>query len=176
MNRTNELLVIELWEPLNKDVVGASELEFVQDSIVTRFGLRVSPASIARALANHGARLRHPDILATDVRWRERNLLFTPEDLTFGTLQAALAFVEKLERVREEFSDNPSAREHLRQSVLQLKTELELLAGNEKFDNRDLAGEVAQWLTIWLQTPEIFPQWLSLRQATPEYRERFNRG
>jgi len=173
MNRTNELLVIELWQPLNKDVVGASELEFVQESVVTRFGLGVSPASIARALADHGARLRHPDILATDVRWRERNFLLTPEDLTFGTLQAALALIEKIERLREEFENNPAALEHLRQSVLQVKNELELLAASEKYSNRELAGEIAQWLTVWLQTPQIFQEWLSLRRATPDFRERF---
>ena len=173
MNRTNELLVIELWQPLNKEVVGASELEFIQESVVTRFGMGVSPASIARAVADHGARLRHPDILATDVRWRERNFLLTPEDLAFGTLAAANALIEKIERLRENFEDNPSAFEHLRQSVLQIKTELELLAGAEKCGNRDLAGEVAQWLTVWLQTPQIFQEWLSLRRATRDFRERF---
>jgi len=133
----------------------------------------VSPASIARALADHGARLRHPDILTTDVRWRERNLLLAPEDLTFGTLQAALALIEKIQRLREEFEDNPAALEHLRQSVLQIKNELELLAASEKCGNRELASEVAQWLTVWLQTPQIFQEWLSLRHATPDFQERF---
>src|SRR5256885_13196291 len=106
MNRTNELLVIELWKPLNKDLVGASELEFIQESIVKRFGTGASPASIARALADHGAGLRHPDILATDMRWREHNLLLTPEDLTFGTLSAATALIEKIELLREQFEDD----------------------------------------------------------------------
>jgi hypothetical protein len=174
MNRTNELLVIELWKPLNKEVVGASELEFIQESSEKSFGTGVSPASIARALADHGALLRHPDILATDMRWRERNLLLTAEDLTFGTLAAATALIEKLELLREQFEEDDTARlGHLRQSVQQLKNELELLAAGEKCDNRKLAREVAQWLTVWLQTPQIFREWLSLRRATTDFRDCF---
>ena len=173
MNRTNELLVIELWKPLKKEVVGASELEFIQESSEKRFGTGVSPATIARALADHGALLRHPDILATDMRWREHNLLLTAEDLTFGTLAAATALIEKLELLREQFEGDTARLEHLRQSVLQVKNELELLAASEKCGNRKLAGEVAQWLTVWLQTPQIFREWLSLRCATAEFRQDF---
>jgi len=173
MNRTNELLVIELWKPLNKEVVGASELEFIQESSEKSFGTGVSPASIARALADHGALLRHPDILATDMRWREHNLLLTAEDLTFGTLAAATALIEKLELLREQFEDNPAGLDHLRQSVLKIKTELELLGASKKTPNKDLAREVAQWLTVWLQTPQIFREWLSLRCATADFRDCF---
>ena len=51
---------------MDKEVVGASELEFIRETILERFGTSVSPASIARALADHGARLGHPEILQTD--------------------------------------------------------------------------------------------------------------
>src|SRR5215213_6054831 len=89
--RTKELLIIDVWKPMDKEVVGASELEFIRETILERFGTSVSPAAIARALADHGVRLGHPEILQADVRWRERSLLFTQEDLTLGTLQAATA-------------------------------------------------------------------------------------
>ena len=101
MNRTNELLVIELWKPLNKDLVGASELEFIQESIVKRFGTGASPASIARALADHGAGLRHPDILATDMRWREHNLLLKAGD--FVLLPASLERVTLIAQTQLEY-------------------------------------------------------------------------
>ena len=64
--------------------------------------------------------------------------------------------------------------ERLRYEVRQFKTELDLLAANEKAANRDLAQEVAQWLTIWLQTPQIFSEWLSLRRATTDFQARFS--
>jgi hypothetical protein len=169
---TKDEFIIQLWERSGKDVVGAADLELIGQAVTERFGTPMSPASIARTLADEGVRLGHPEILNADLSWRERVALFTPEDLTFGTLDAANALIEKIERLHE----NPSAREHLRQSVLEIKTELELLVGTQKLENQDLAAEVAQWLTVWIQTPQIFTEWLSLRRATPDFQERFNRG
>jgi hypothetical protein len=167
---TKDEFIIHVWERTGKDVVGAAELELINRAVIEQFGTPVSPALIARTLADEGVRLGHPEILGADLSWRARVSLFTPEDLTFGTLDAANALIEKIERLHED----PSVRERLRQSVLQIKTELELLAANPNTINKDLAGEVAQWLTIWIQNPEIFTEWLNLRRATPEFRRRFS--
>jgi hypothetical protein len=152
-----------------QEVVGAPELESIQETIAERFGTSVGPASIARALADHGVRLGHPEILQADLLWRERNQLFTPEDLTFGTIDAANALIEKIESLGQQ-----SENEHLRHEVRQFKTELDLLAANDKAPNRELAQEIAQWLTIWLQTPQIFSEWLSLRRSTADFQARFS--
>ena len=168
MKRTQELLIIDVWKPMDKEVVGAPELESIQETIAARFGTSVSPASIARALADHGVPLGHPEILQTDVHWRERNQLFTPEDLTFGTIDAANALIEKIESVGRQ-----SENERLRHEVRQFKSELDLLGANENAPNRELAQEIAQWLTIWLQTPQIFSEWLSLRRSTADFQARF---
>lgn len=169
-------VIIEIWERMEKDVVGAPELDLIQQAIAVRFGKIVSLASIARTLADHGVRLGHPEILAADVSWRKRNLLFTQDDLTFGTLEAATSLIQKIERLRREFKDHHSQLESLRQTVRQIKSELELLATVEKSEKkRQLAQEVAQWLVVWLQTPRIFEDWLALRRGTPEFRERFEK-
>ena len=166
MNRTRELLIIDAWKPLDKEVVGAPELDFIRETIVNRFGTDVSPASIARALADHGARLGHPEILQADVRWRESNLFFTPEDLTFGTLEGATALMDKIESLRRQLEDEKSKLEQLYRQVRQFKSELQSIPTS-------LGQELAQWLTIWLQNPQIFAEWLELRRATAEFRERF---
>ena len=173
--RTRELLIIDVWKPLDKEIVGAAELELIRETIIQRFGMSVSPAAIARALADHGVRLGHPEILEADTRWREHSSLFTPEDLTFGTLDAANALMEKAERLRQRFEQEELMLEHLRHEVRRIKSELDLLASNEKAANKYLAAELAQWLTIWLQNPQIFPEWLALRQNTDEFHLRFKR-
>ena len=33
--------------------------------------------------------------------------------------------------------------------------------------------EIAQWLTIWLQTPEAFEGWITLRQRSKDFQEKF---
>jgi hypothetical protein len=166
VNRTKELLIIDAWKPLDSEVVGAAELDSIRETIVNRFGMDVSPASVARALADHGARLGHPEILHADVRWRESNLFFTPEDLTFGTLESATALMDKIESLRQQFESEKSKLEQLYQQVRQLKSELEVIPAS-------LGQELAQWLAIWLQNPQIFGEWLELRRATVEFRAQF---
>ena len=156
--------IIEVWEAMGKEVVGASELGLIEQAVVERFGSAGGPASIARVLADHGARLGHPEILQADARWREKQLLFTADDLEFGNLEAARKLINRIEQLE----GDPAKRESLRRSVRLLKTELDSLSSSKQ-----LAAEVSQWLTVWLQNPQIFTEWLALRQNTAEFRERF---
>jgi hypothetical protein len=125
-----------------------------------------SPASIARKQADRGVPLVHPDMLDADVHWRSSRL-FTAEELNFDNISAAIAWMETL-AVR-------SDHELLRPSVLSLKRELELIVASERTTEHDrqFATEIAQWLTVWLQNPAIFPAWFALRQNATEFRERF---
>ncbi len=168
-----EQVILEAWDGTGQETAGAVELELIQKALFEKFGAqgRESPASIARTLADHGVRLKHPDVFEADVRWREREMFapFSFEELNFTTIEAALAWVERLTALPPEAE--------LRRFVVQIKTELELLAGSKKISlrEREVAGEVAHWLTVWLQNPPIFADWLSLRRQSAEYRERFDR-
>ena len=119
-----------------------------------------SPAAIARTEADRGAQLVHPDVLNTDVRWRSARL-FTAEELKFDTVAAAVSWMEELP------GKNPP-----REPVLSLKRDLELVVASSRTCEKDrqLAAEVAQWLTIWLQNPQIFADWFALRRETVEFR------
>ena len=161
---TKEQFIVEVWEGIGAEVVGANELGLIEQAVVDRFGSAASPASIARVLADHGAPLRHPEILQADARWREKQLLFTADDLEFGNLEAAKKLINRIEQLE----GDPAMRESLRQSVRSLKTELDSLSSSKQ-----LAAEVSQWLAVWLQNPQIFTEWLALRQNTAEFRERF---
>ncbi len=165
--------ILDWWTENGNESLGAAELDQIQQALVKRFGApgHESPASIARTLADSGVRLKHPEILEADARWRERERvsLFTSDDLNFTSIDAAIAFVEKLAGV-------PQGPE-LRGLVLQLKVELESVAKSMRIPlpDRLIAVEVAHWLTVWLQNPEIFPDWLLLRRDSAEFRERFHR-
>ena len=165
--------IIDWWTENGNESAGAAELELIQQALVERFGAqgRQSPALIARTLADNGVRLKHPEVLEADVRWREREQvsLFTSEELNFTSIDAAVAWVEKLAGL-------PQGSE-VRTFVLQLKTELELVAKSMlvPLPDRLIAIEVAHWLTVWLQNPAIFADWLALRRESAEFRERFHR-
>ena len=172
---TKEQFIIEFWDGIEKEVVSASELTIIEKAVVERFGTALSPASIARILADHGAQLGHPEILQADIRWREEHFLFTPEQLEFANLEAANALLNRIEELRLQLENNATMLDRLRQTVRQLKTDIDFLAGSSRAGQkrRELAREVAQWLIVWLQNPQIFAEWLALRQNTVEFRERF---
>ena len=163
--------IIDWWSEHGNESAGAAELAEIQQVLLERFGAqgRESPASIARTLADNGVRLKHPDVLEADVRWREREefSLFAAEELSFPSIDAAIEWAERLSA-----SQNHS---ELRKFVLQLKTELELIAKSMRIQlpDRLIAAEVAHWLTVWLQNPPIFADWLVLRRESREFRERF---
>ena len=56
--RTKHDLIIEVWEYLDCESVGARELEQIQQALGERFGAGAlqSPASIARTVADEGDR------------------------------------------------------------------------------------------------------------------------
>ena len=168
--------ILEVWKRLGTHIVGAAELTQIQEAIAESSGGRrrveISPAAIARILADHGAQLKHPEILEADASWRERQEAFSLADPFLNDsslLRPAVAFIEKLKG--GEFEDEESFREDMRQCLLKVKSEFELIAANEN----DLAGEwsreVSQWLTVMLENPQIARDWVALRTATPEYQD-----
>jgi hypothetical protein len=165
--------IVDWWTENGDETAGAAELDLIQQALLERFGAqaRESPAAIARTLADNGVRLKHPEILEADVRWREREQvsLFTSEDLHFTSIDAAIAWVEKLKLIDD--------HSKIRTYILQLKVELESVAKSMRVPLADrlIALEVAHWLTVWLQNPPIFAAWLVLRRESAEFRERFHR-
>jgi hypothetical protein len=169
-----EQFILDWWTENGDESAGAAELDRIQQALVGRFGAqgRESPAAIARALADNGVRLRHPEVLDADVRWREQEqgMLINSEELDFASIDAAVAWGEKLKLI-----DDPAK---VRPVILQLKTELEWVAKSQRVPLADrlIALEVAHWLTVWLQNPAIFADWLTLRRESEEFRERFHRS
>lgn len=125
-----------------------------------------SPAAIARTLADQGGQLAHPNVLNEDVHWRSAHL-FTAEELNFDTPAAAVAWMEKLSRLPD--------HDQLRQAVLNIRRELELIVASERTSQKDrrLAQEIGQWLSVWLQNPRIFDDWFELRRNTAEFIQLF---
>jgi hypothetical protein len=63
----------------------------------------------------------------------------------------------------------------LREFVTSARKDSLLRARSKIIDaaQREEAREVSQWLTIWLQAPELFSDWLDLRRRAPEFRRKF---
>ena len=179
--RTKRDLIIEVWEMLDCESVGARELEAVVEVVRERFGEGAveSPASLARLLADEGAELRHAEVLEMDARWRTADP-YEPmfrNVLKFSTFEEAAASIKRLDNLRRQF-ERKGDREGLRRvrdTVLKGKQRAQMIARNQSVNERKRAekGEMAEWFTVWLNQPEIFADWLALRQLSPDFRARF---
>jgi hypothetical protein len=176
-SRTRDELIIEVWEALDCESVGARELEQIQQALRQKFGEGAleSPASIARTVADEGAVLRHPEVFECDLRWRGKQLAQTSlgGDLNFAGLLSAVESFAKLEEKRLEFDargDKTGAKQ-LREFVIGARKDAQLRARSNIVDKdeRKQATEISQWLTIWLQAPELFRDWLDLRRRSLEF-------
>ena len=165
--------ILQYWEALDAKSVGARELKTISAKFSEEFGGRaMSPAAIARTLADKGVPLCHWEVLEFDTGWRERQLLgITPRQLE--TIDDAIAMVDDIKTLARTLEGVGLRR--LREQVLKIQQELELLARSPMVGEkiREIAPEVARWLTIWLQTPAVFDEWLSLRRNTPEFLNKF---
>lgn len=180
--RTRQELIIEVWEALDCDSVGARELLAIQDALRETLGdgAVVSPASIARVVVDEGAVLRHPEVLNCDSKWRARILAapVAPQQFDFSSLQAAAASLRKIDDLRKEAEaeNHQQSLQHLRAVMMQAGQEARLLARSKivAATDRAVAKEIAEWIRIWLQQPDLFEDWLSLRQLSPEYQQKFD--
>jgi hypothetical protein len=182
--RTKRDLMIEVWEYLDCESVGAKELEAVAEVVRERFGEGAieSPASVARLLADEGAELRHAEVLELDARWRTADP-YEPmfrNVLKFSTFDEAAGSIKRLDNLRRQFQ-RKGDREGLRrvqETVLKGKRRAEMIARNQSVNERKRAekAEMAEWFTVWLNQPEIFGDWLNLRRSSKEFRTRFGDG
>jgi hypothetical protein len=180
-SRTKHDLMIEVWEHLDCESVGATELEEIERAVRERFGEGAveSPVRVARLLADEGAELRHAEVLELDTRRRAvdpyeamfKNLL------KFADFAQAAASVRRLENLRRQFmrrKDQTGLR-LVRETALKGKQRAQMIARNNAVDERKRAekAEIAEWFAVWLQQPEIFDDWLELRQRSADFRKRF---
>jgi hypothetical protein len=179
--RNKRDLIIEVWEYLDCESVGASELEQIQQALTEKFGAGAltSPASIARTVADEGAVLRHPEVFQCDVKWRQENLKKWEfrEGLDFSDFSSAFESVVKLEekRLQLQVDNQATGLKELRDIVAAARRDSLLQARSKILDGsaREQRKEISEWLTVWLQSPELFSDWLDLRRRSPEYKKKF---
>lgn len=180
-SRTKNDLIIEVWEALDCENVGAKEIVAIEEAVRERFGANAidQPMRIARLLADEGAELRHSEILALDV---ERRLESPYEPmfrniLKFSDFKQALNSIRNLENLRKKFQaeNDKEGLRLVRDTAQKGKQRAQMISKNEKVEpqNRAEKAEIAEWFTLWLQSPEIFENWVTLRQNSKDFKENF---
>ncbi|MFN2498674.1 MAG: hypothetical protein ABR557_06260 [Pyrinomonadaceae bacterium] len=180
-SRTKRDLIIEVWEALDCESVGARELEQIQLVLGEELGLGAveSPGSIARVVADEGAALRHPEVFECDLKWRQEKLSLTPNSLDFSSLETTLESFGTVEIRRRELvaQKDGDGLQRLREVIDRARQDSLLIARSKIIgkEQRAEAKETSEWLRVWLVAPELFRDWQDLRMRSKEFRERFGR-
>jgi hypothetical protein len=179
--RTKRDLMIEVWEKLDCESVGAEELEAALEAVRARFGEGAveSPAAVARLLADEGAELRHAEVLEMDARHRSADP-YEPmfrNVLKFSSFDDAANSIKRLDNLRRQFKrkNDTEGLRLVREKALKGRQRAEMISRNRKVDERKRAekAEMAEWFAVWLRQPDIFDDWLDLRRRSRDFRERF---
>jgi hypothetical protein len=185
--QTAREVIVKLWLELGRPPVDAQFLEAVKSQLAKSVeDPAMSPASVARLLANEGAELRHPEVIDSDVRWRgslvnsRMDKFAAVEPLSSGArlnIQDAGVLISKMEKLRQEFErdDDDTRLDELRTLAADARQRAEAMGKNRKLNEtvRCEQSEIAEWLKVWLQTPMLFENWLELRRRSSEFRRRY---
>lgn len=179
-SRTKNDLIIEVWEKLDCESVGRAEIESIETVVADVYGDKAvdPPMIVARLLADEGTELRHAEIMQLHVDSASKR----PYDaalrniLDLKDLRSTLTSIQSLENLRCKYTADGDKH------GLRYVRETAIRAKNESLDAAKRAGdaitaqvniEIADWLTIWLQTPEMFDTWVSMRQRSQDFVGKF---
>jgi len=180
-SRTKQDLIIEVWEKLDCESVGAVEIEAIEAAVEGQFGKAAveSPMVVARLLADEGAELRHSEIMELYIRRAEdrpydaalRNIL------RLDSLASALRSIRDLENLRRNYSagQDKAGLRHVRQLGIDARRDLLLRIADSRTTDTDrmIAVEIAEWLSHWMQTPQLFADWVEIRQRSKDFAQKF---
>jgi len=173
-SRSKNELVIEVWEKLDCENVGRTEIESIVEAVKAHFGESAvdTPMTIARKLADEGAELRHSELMElhlehfTDLKYEVvfRNIL------NISDLGSAKKTIRDLENLRKKFlsDEDKKGLELVKKAGRKAR---EILSA----DNSLTAREINEWFRLWLQSPELFENWIKLRVASVEYKGLFDK-
>ena len=175
--------IVSAWRALERTGAGEDELISIQQKLVDE---TISPATIARELAQEGVELRHPEVINCDARWREAQLerqtskfasvrpLPDTGPLNLKEAEAAIAQLEQLRRAFAVARDKIALDEIKALAIDSRKTALHCANDSSlSKEARQAQEEMAEWLRVWLETPKLFEQWLELRKASSTFSAKF---
>jgi hypothetical protein len=172
-SKTKNDLIIEVWEKLDCESIGEREIAAIEEVVRDIYGKSAvdSPMVIARLLADEGAELRHSEIMGLHVKHFPSTVYdaMFRNILQFESFTQTISNVRQLENLRRKFTtdNDKEGLRILREKVV--KSKESLLEIRTRINH-----ELANWLLIWLQTPEMFETWTTLRMKSEDFQTHFS--
>jgi hypothetical protein len=176
--RTKKEMVLEIYDREAMGEVSPREIAIINQGLIDEFGEggAMTPAEIARILVDEDLPVRFDQVFRMKSHTEKYEFIY--EGLAINkSLREAEKSLRRIDELYHKFlrlGDRTGVR-FARQTALRAKGNALALSRSPDLDRKRQAeqAEFYHWLTIWLETPEVFPQWLELRKATAEFKEAF---
>lgn len=179
--RTKNDLIIEVWEKLDCESIGEAELVAIETVVREQYGESAVdlPMIVARMLADEGAELRHKELMELHVK-RRVDSPYAPmfrNIFNLSSFAKIISSFSRIENLRKKFvtENDKQGLRLIKNFAIELKETLKSESADSRNHEfvRSKKKEIAEWLTIWLQSPEIFEHWVKLRQESSGFKQMF---
>jgi hypothetical protein len=173
--KTKKNLILETARALNVQVWTTAEVDQLRRKLIADHGEagKTGNEYISEVLKAAGMRVQLTEREEAEDRFEEE----FEDILHFKTLQDAEVSLTRLDELMRRFQEHgeKAAVERVLEIARLGKRRAEMIARNRKVEakKRDEKKEISEWFRIWLETPEAFFDWMEVRKASPEFRDKF---
>ena len=171
-------LILALWHERGLDCAGEREIRALQAEVRQRLGTEhpTSLSYIASVLREAGTAVDYQDRFVGP-RLEEPYASRINGALQFRDLASAEQSLHRLDALYREYraASDRVGTTLVRALVLRGKQRAESIGANSRVhpEKRREKREIARWFHVWLETPDLFFDWLELRQQSEEFQRLF---
>jgi hypothetical protein len=178
---TKKQIILDYFRARNLQRINQEELRAVRDELRRRLGPqdKTSLAYIAYVLREAGLQVEYEDRYSDPVM-EEPYASRLAGVLEFHDLVSAERSLLKLDAI---YRDYRSARDRVGTNLVRAlatkgKLRAQSLAVNPRVQpqKRLEKQEISRWFQVWLETPDLLPDWLALRRSSEEFHALFGGG
>jgi len=168
-------LVLDIYDNEAMGEVSAREIAIINQALIEEYGEggAMTPAEIARILHGEDLPVRFDQVfrMMTTTEKYENAFAHFLESRDLAEAENSIREIDALYRKFKKAGDSVGMRlafeaaRTARQSATELSQLSQLSAAQ-----RQEQAEIAQWFTVWLQTPDLFTEWVDLRKASAEFK------
>jgi hypothetical protein len=172
---TKKEIILEIARELSVPRFTPAEVEQIRRQLVARLGAsgKTSADYIAGVLETAGMRIVWSTKADTQGQYEEE----FQDLLHFANLEDAEMCIMRLDELYRKFKEEeePAAVERVLEVARMGRRRAEMISRNHKVEPEKRAEkeEIMQWFKVWLETPDLFFDWVEARKASPEFQRRF---
>jgi hypothetical protein len=173
--KTKKAMILEAARELSVQRWTTAEVDQLRRKLLADHGEegKSSNEYIADVLKTMGWKVQLSEREEAEERFEEE----FEDILHFKSLQDAEVSITRLDELARRFQTHgeKAAVERVLEIARLGKRRAEMISHNRKVETqkREEKKEIAEWFRIWLETPDAFFDWLEVRKASPEFREKF---